>query len=404
MAKLYKLTLFTIFFVPLITCLQWLTKGKIIFFGDVWYVSYVATVICFQLGVAFVLWKFNRFFSIFLLVCLLSTMCQFSGGRIVFAQITRALLTLYQISFAFLTIYMISKMTRNQLKGILKAVVILFLIQGVYVVLQYTNLDPIFNGKGTYMIEGRVDDTVGFSGSHNQIGIFFATTAPLILAWCPYLIPLTIFGLWCSTTSAAMLGFVVTTLLVLPKKNKDYLAVLLFVLCVALGVFYIKFENVSRYALNERIVLWKHTIQDTLDGELVLTNGDLQKIVRKNSWFGYGLGNFKRLSPYSQKEYLNKLDPEREQTHVYGHAHNDYLEVFFELGKIGFVALLLIICHFFLSFWATKKTKILKISFLCILSQMICALAVFTVHTAVSAMLLVIFLGVYWGEWRHINE
>lgn len=34
---------------------------------------------------------------------------------------------------------------------------------------------------------------------------------------------------------------------------------------------------------------------------------------------------------------------------------------------------------------------------------MISALGVFTIHTATSGILLVLFLGLFWGEWRDIN-
>ena len=146
-----------------------------------------------------------------------------------------------------------------------------------------------------------------------------------------------------------------------------------------------------------------------------MTKENVIEIQRTSPWLGFRLANFSRLSPYSQKEYLyekceydgtsiTNADVCEYNKHVYMHAHNDYLEVLFELGRIGFISLLLIILHFIYCYIISKKTKILRISFYSILAQMICSLAVFTVHTAIGGMLLIINLGVFFGEWRDINE
>lgn len=396
MKRFFWLVVFSVFAVP-ISCMIPLMGT------DVWYVQFLALFSCGLLGVSLVLWKFNKYLSIFTIICLFSTITangsiDWTRGVVIANQDPASVWMLCQFYLACLAIYGISLFNENQRRWILRAIVGIAIIQGLYVVIQYFNLDPIFNLLG----DPSKDDTVGLSGSHNQIGLFLSVTSPLILSVCPLAFPLMIFGIWCSTTSFAWVGLIVSNLFISWFISKKVFCGVAVVLILASIVFFTEFDNYSDEKFQERKDLYIHTTKTVLDGKIRLykKKGDImiQKIITCNSWLGYGFGSFIRISPLSQT-FMKK-----ERMHRYSHAHNDYLEVFSDMGKIGFISLMLIIFNFFYLFWKAEKTKILLICFACILAHMINALGIFTVHTANSGLLLILFYGVFMGEIRCQDE
>ena len=391
MKKLYALTLISLFIVPF-------SSAYPILGADVWYSQFIALFLVLFVGLALALWKFNKYISMFLLLCLFSTVWTHNGEKFICTQNPRQMLCLIQLYGCCYASWVISKFSSKQREILLKTMLVVVFIQGAWVVLQYYNLDPIFNGFGTYMTEGRVDDTVGFSGSHNQIGVFFAVTSSLVIAYFPYLLPLTIFGLWNSTTSAAWLGFLISSLFICWNYSKKAFIGIVCVLAVSTAIFYSKFEGVSKVALQERVDIIKHSMIDLNNGKAVMTRKLVDGRVVKQEvtctpLLGFGFSNFMQISPYTQREYLDLHG-----VHVYSHAHNDYIEIVYELGSLGAVALLLLLSNFLYNFIKARKTKILLVSSGCILAQMICALGVFTVHTALSGFLLVLMYGIFKGE------
>jgi len=186
----------------------------------------------------------------------------------------------------------------------------------------------------------------------------------------------------------------------------------LFIICLLISatvLFYAKYERIAYETLIERFnvikysILWveNEQLEQRICAPLTSKESNCPKqIVKTNKWFGYGLGNFMRITPYSQYAFLEKtrtnmgLNPQ----HRYEHVHNDYVEVFFEMGRLGFISLMMIILNMFYRVYRAKKTILFKISFCCVLAQMIAALGIYTVHTAVSGMLLIIFYGILEGE------
>lgn len=442
MRKFFWLVIFSIVFVPLFSVFpkvfDLLGIGIRFEGGDVWYLQYLGLYICLNLGISFVLWKFNKFVSLFSLLCLFSVVFGHDGKTLVFTQTPLSMITHGVLNLSFLASFSISKFSKDQRKIVVWVFLGLIVFQGFWVILQYNNLDPIFDGFGTYMTEGKLDDTVGFSGSHNQIGVFFASTAPVVIGLCPYLLPLVVFGLWCSTTSFAWGAFSISSILYVAiearsklKKKNNVLGISI-ILCVLIGsgVFFCEFENLTLLndtVTKERFLLWKNTVKAVEKEEITVTkylnviNGKsywsahqyifpnnpgqytkqtVKKVITCSKWFGYRLGNFIKISPYSQRDYFDYKDG----FHVYSHAHNDFIEVFFELGRTGAIALFLIIIHFFWVYIRSEKTKILNIVFCCIVAQMLCALGVFTIHTALNGLLLVINYGLFCSEIRELNS
>lgn len=398
MKKHLILIIFSIFFVPLSGIIQ--LSG-----ADVWYSQYIGLLSCFSIGLSLVLWKFNRYISIFTLLCLFSTIFGHDGTRFITSQHPRQFLILIQIYLSCGAIYVIYNFPKKYRMCIFWALLGLVVMQSILVSLQFLNIDPIFEGKGVFMLPGKVDDTVGFSASHNQIGLFYAVVSPLVLGFCPYLIPFVILGLWGSTTSIAWLAFILSSgFYGIVTKKKMLLVIVL--ITILLGATYIlKVDKISSIAFDERLNLVSNTIKQVETGKAIMQESYVQegtiyytKKIRKvtcSPWLGFGIGNFQRISPHTQRHFIRFS-----QKHTYSHAHNDLVEIYFDIGRLGLIAVLLIIIDLVHKFIVTRKTKILTISFTCILAHFICSLGIFTVHTAMSGMLLIIMLGVFYGEVR----
>ncbi len=380
---------------------------------SLWYTQFIMlfSILCF--GFTLVLWKFNKYIALFTVSCWVSAMFGWDGRRIICNQNPLAIIELVFVYMSFMAMYGISKFDTSQKNVIFKAIIGLVVVQGVLVTLQFFNLDPLFQ----HINNARIDDTVGFSGSHNQIGLFFAVTSPLVLAVCPYLMPLVIIGLWGSTTTVAWIAFVITNigyLIVRFKKSRIVVIGVTILIICGTAVFFIKHENVRPIAIQERFDLWSNTVKQVVDGRAYLeleNNGDVcvilwrkedtrvhrkcpvTQVVPAHPLIGYGLGSFIKLSKYTQNGFIASG-----QMHRYAHAHNDFIEAMFETGLIGALLILLYFIDFFLRFISVYKTKEAWISFYCVLAHVICALGIFTVHTAVSGMLIIMFLGICEGE------
>lgn len=314
----------------------------------------------------------------------------------------KTIITLVIVYFMCLGVEVISKFDRKQRNILLWCVVGLTVLQGILIVVQFFDLDPFFKALSTE----RFYRTVGLSGSRNQVGLFFSVVSPVILSISPILFPIVIFGLFCSSTVSAWGGMVAGCLVYSYYRSKQVFKItLLLLICTVL--FFMFFEQTSLTAYKERFNLYKHTIQSVEGGYVVLkkkhNDVTMVKEITCNKWFGYGLSSFSTISPYTQHVFLNKKGVHAEQ-HVYSHAHNDLLEIFFELGRIGFGLVLLLILKTVWDFLKARKTKILIISFSCLVAQIVSAQGIFTVHTAVGGMFLVLFYGIFCSEIRRIEN
>ena len=430
--------------------------------ADAWVTQYIVFFFFGFLVVALRIGKYSKPLSLLAITALVSTVF-FTGLA------TKALVTMVQLFISLLAIVEISRLDAKKRKILLFCLFGITLIQCVYMTLQFFNLDPFLN----WIADPTLDDTVGFSGSHNQIGIFLATTAPVMFYFCPYLIFLTAFGLWCATTSTAWLGFVSGMLVLTKFMGKEVFQITVLILAVfILSMFSNKnvsmhepvrevtilshtfrflqrFEHFSKESYKERIMLIKESIKQVESGTLRSVidcthdaqyvgrcdtisphatdyekrmagcrnvtrkpicdevsghfRGYLVKDVKCNRWFGFGLGSFMSLSPLTQDTFLIKNPQYPEMHHKYAHAHNDYVETWFELGRLGLIALLIIIMDIFIKFFMaikTRKNTIIVVCFAGIVAHMVCALGVFTVQTAVTAIPLIVMLGIFYGEVR----
>lgn len=389
MKKFFVLTIAALFIIPLSSVLR--IAGT-----HVWHNHFVIFFLFLNLGVSLYLWRFNKWLSV------MSALFLFSS-YVIAPFDSRAIFCLLTFNLSCLTAYVISLFTKRQRKIIMWCVVAMVVIQGAWVVLQANNLDPVFNYKNEYhkVFEDR-DDTVGSIGSRNMIGTFFATTAPMVASVFPYALLLSVFGLWKATTTFAWAAFIVVALVWVWFIKRKLLLAVVPALIVCSLIFFFKYEAKGVFnTVKSRGDLYRTIIDKTVSGRidivrtLKMSNKKINQVKTCNPWFGYGLGQYLLIFPFFDATGL-AFDGDT----VYSHAHNDYLELFFETGYTGAMVMALLLIGFFIEFFIAKKTKEVVTYFCCILSFLLCAMGLFPTQVAVTAMFFILFYGMFKGAVR----
>ena len=360
---------------------------------DLWYSHYFFSSFFLFIFLAYNLRKFNLALSLFLA-------CVVFSSYFVASHHPRSFLTLVQLmGFSYLA-YLISTFDKSGRDIIVKALMAVFSIQAFMMTLQFFNIDPIFNS----IKDTSIDSVVGLSASPNQFGLFMADMGVMSLFFFHWSFVIALIGVILSKTSFAFVGLTLGSLLYLfISNNKAIILIAVFIALVG-GLFLYKVDMPSETALKERWRVWYHSIKSVEKGkiEMVINNNDgtsVTNYVTCNPWTGFGFGNFMRISPYSQSAYLLSDNNVRYSTHVYEHAHNDYVEVYFDTGRVGFLLMSFLIWNFFCIYRETRiKTLRFKACFCAIVAHLISALGIYTVHTAVSGMMLAVLYGLYIGE------
>ena len=121
-------------------------------------------------------------------------------------------------------------------------------------------------------------------------------------------------------------------------------------------IFFGRVERLKGADFGTRGAVWLHSIKTTAQGSIIAVKNNRQFRIKANPWLGFGLGNFTMIFPYvpQQKEagYLFNYVDEK-----FTHAHNDYVETFFDLGYIGISSLFLLIGGFIYEFFKSKRTR-----------------------------------------------
>jgi len=296
------------------------------------------------------------------------------------------------IVLSILGAFSISRLNPKQRKTVLNSIIVLVVIQGILVILQYFKLDPLFNSKNN----PATDLPFGFSCSPNQSGVFFGVTLPLVALVFPWALPLSIFGLLVAKTSSVWIGCLAGSVLASSYIIKWRMETVLLIALATTIVFYGYFEKQSGASIQERLDVYSHTTIAAATGKMPLYINDRVITAKWNPIFGCGIGTFPKLGPHNQTGYIHAA-------HRYDHAHNDYIEIFFENGYLGLLTIVMVIINGIGAFIRAKKTKILIIVSSCLVVQLVSALGIFVIHTATSGFLLIIMYGLFLGETKRNN-
>ncbi len=347
---------------------------------DVWYSQFIAVMMFGFLMVAIEISQMSIAIAVLFVYMLISMV-------FVDHQDNMAMICLVQTGMCLFIAKVISCLETSRRRNIWFVIGGLLAFQCVWGALQHFNLDPIFR----YAYDTKVCDTVGFSGSHNQYGLFLAAAAPVAFMF-PLSLPLVFASLVLAKTFSAVLGFLAATaFFYAPYCNK----ILMFFIGIALIVAFFFLAHKDLYGkFHERFGLWKLSTRQVLQGKAVMQlNKSTQRIVTCNPILGFGFQRFFNISPSTQASIIM---PNRE--HRYEHAHNDYVELFFDLGFVGALMLFGIFLEIGHAYIFAEKTLWLRLATASLIAYAVCALSIYAVHTAYNAMFLCVFLGLFYGE------
>lgn len=352
---------------------------------DVWYSQFVAVTLFGMLSVAVMISEMSIGLGILFAYFTFSTV-------FVTHQDTMSLVCLMQTALCLLMAVNISRFDAVQRKRIWWAIFGVLTLQMVWGFVQFLNIDPIFK----LSTDQRFCDTVGFSGSHNQYGLMMAAASPALLLF-PWIMPILFVALILSKTFTAMVGFVVAQVFLFRKKINIFV-IILAVLAVFSSQHFLHKGLGGKF--DERYGVWRLTVNQVLDGKAIMeVDKNVAHVVTCNPWFGFGFQKFFTISPYTQR--LQKYP--RPQS-VFEHAHNDYVEALFDLGKVGFILVLLVLSELVFLFTFSEyimsgiRTREFEMTAAGLLAFAVCAGAVYSVHTAYNGFFLCVLLGLFYGE------
>ncbi len=292
--------------------------------------------------------------------------------------------------YAGIVIFYLASIVRNQ-DAIYKSIFILAAFQFLWLFSQIFNVDPVFQRIGNL----ELSDTVGFVGSHNQLGLYYASVAPLLFSMNPFLVVASFFAICVSKCSSAMIGAIVGVLTYYgfskSISNWKFFKWVLIGLFVGLVIF-VKMDFSSEVFF-ERMAVTKLTIKQAIQGRAYerIEQG-VNKVVNWNPLFGCGLGSFMTVSPLTQGEVIWTG-----YRHRYEHAHNDFIEAFFEFGWLGIIIILWAIADVLMKFKMNFKKINVLMPFSCVLAQAFSSLGIYSIHAPVSLFMFCLMLGLFYG-------
>lgn len=373
-----KFILAAVLLVPLISIAP--IKGTI-----VWYPQLLALLAIGLCLLSLSMWNMNKAICILLIYQIFSYI-------FVCNQSPRSLICLITGFSGMLFAYVVSKSSNTK---ILKFLMFVGVLNLVLVAMQIFNHDPFFIKTGG----GDIDNIVGFIGSRDQLAIFQACVSILLSAISPWLLLFCIpaFIVKCSSVlfSLSLTG---CFYLFITKRWKISACVLLCVL--TLGFIWVTFGSKSE-EFSERLRLWNLTSSQAISAKVI--NDDNKHIISSNPIFGFGIGNFFVFSPFSQKNVVGKL-----VSHRYEHAHNDFIEGWFEFGYIGIMLMIWCFISIILDFiqalhLSHPNNNNLIISFCALFCMFISSLGVYVFHAPVSLFMFCLILGLFYREVNYAN-
>jgi len=353
---------------------------------NLWYGQYLALLVFLGLYGSLAIWKFNKYISLFMLLCLSSVIYPGRMG-------TRAIFLLATLYGAIYGIYGVSKLGKRS--GISLAIASLTLFMGGYLLIQYFNLDPFFDLIG----DTSKDGMYSFLGANNQVGSFFAITMPFAikhfrLKGFPIILPFSLLGLYISKSSFAIMAVCIGMSFYYFFKNRK-LFKKIFVGLLILGFIYVfKIDRVKEADFSTRFNVWKYAIASTIKGRMEVNIFGANRIAVARPCLGFGFSNW--------SAFFTRV-PQRDRGFNYvnekfRHAHNDFVEGFFEMG-IPFAAIgLLFYLNLFRRFLRAKKTDELLMFSSAFVIFSVNATGNFICHLAYSGLLLIVILGLLFGE------
>ncbi len=348
---------------------------------DVWFSQFIAVALFGFLFIAIKISEVSLAIGLFYAYCSLSMVFVAHFN-------TLSLLMLTMTGLSALVAIEVSKVSDKHRGNVIKTLFFLLIFQIAWGVVQKLNMDPFFR----LLTDHRFCDTVGFSGSHNQYSFFISALSPLFFDNI-LLVGLVLLGLFLSTSFAGFVGFCAAYLFY-HRKRIHCIVFGLIIMAIFIFVFNGTLHKNLGCKFEERFRLWKLSVAQVNEGKAVMKlNESVKKIVTCNPFLGFGFGEFFQVSPYTQEKIIMANG-----SHRYEHAHNDYVEIFFDLGRIGFGLFIFSLFSFVRRLRMVIWDKELNLLVSMLIAVAFCALSIYTVHTSYNGFLIAILIGLTFGK------
>lgn len=366
----------------------------------VWYGQFLALIIVGFLALSLYIWEYNRPLSLWSIYLLFSYIfvCQ---------QHPRAMLLLIAAYLGILITIFVSHIKDTRL--IYRSLIVMTVLQFLLVALQILGLDFLFKS----ITADRWDGIVGFVGSHNQLANYSASVAPILVALNPLLILISLVPLVASKGSFALLGLFVSLTTYFSYTWSKKAILIAFFIAIILGLVWGRYDSVGERVIGQRLGIWKLTTLEAITGiAKVNVSANVEQVMTSNPLTGFGLGNFMTISSRSQTDVLcgqwegnaEAYKQCSETSPRYEHAHNDFIEAFFEFGFIGLTLILLCISNVLANFYHSVKTPGVIKTFCSLVALAIASLGVYVFHAPVSYFMFMLLLGLFYAEVNNAKQ
>lgn len=282
---------------------------------------------------------------------------------------------LFNVALAMLMFYFIKTYIRDiDINGILKVICITALFQVFWLGIQRIGWDFIFHPIAADGVRQTVKDRlVGFLGNKNILGCYLAMCLPLFRVRFKYLIPLIIIGLFVARASMAFIaGFsgLVFYEVFMIIQNRDFrrlkVMVSVITICVIIAILFFAFVDRPNF---DRVEIWRKTVIQQFNWRSII---------------GQGMGKFQDL------RVVDKYGI------VWDNPHNEYLQIYFELGIIGIILLSGYFIDLFRRF-LRFRTPLTIILMSCVIVVLVNSIGMFPFQIAPTAFLGITYIALLEG-------
>lgn len=283
---------------------------------------------------------------------------------------------LFNIAFGFLFFYFIKTYVKD-IDVVLKVICWTALVQVAYLIVQYMNVDYIFypiTAAGAARPEVKAP-LVGFLGNKNVLGVYLAFCLPLFRVYYRWLIPVILFALFITKCSmgivagvAALIFFEFFSSIATRKYWK--LGVVILLSAGLLVGFFLKIDTMGL----ERVEIWKECFKQTFGWRSVV---------------GRGMARFKHMMIIDETgtEWTN--------------PHNEYIQIYFELGLIGLLIFLGYFVDTFRKFLRMFKDRQALVLASGVVAVLISCIGMFPFQLAPTALVAITYIALLEGLCQH---
>ena len=304
------------------------------------------------------------------------------GFQFLFFDVPNKSYILQNIFFGALLYHLIVKYDVTP-KKYLWAIMWLLVFNAFWVGRQLLQSDPIFHPVDL-QFQTTFSDVGGFFSLPAFMGSYASAAAPLLFATSLWLTPVVLVSLFLSKSSFSILAAIIAVLFILWFRKRLFFWIIGAILIISSLVYVIK-KDLPTGQFQRRFNVWKLIEKEAWKkqflGHGVGTYGDKYVFVEtspslKNAMVknNQELARFliddaisqkkeevvnvlmtANLKEFESKELKVKLNRQGFDFHIWGQAHNEFLQMFFEYGLIGLSFIILFIVDLFKRFCVQNK-------------------------------------------------